>query len=62
MIIGGAGVDKGDGIFKLGVGEIDNGLFDLRGGNFNGLSVERIDGRGPRRGGEELPVFEGFKT
>ena len=37
-------------------------MFDLRGGNFNGLSVERIDGRGPRGGGEELAIFEGFQA
>lgn len=57
-----AGINERDGVFKLGVGEVDNGLFELRGGNFNGLSVERIDGRGSRSGGEVLPVFEGFQA
>ena len=50
-MIGNSGVDKGDSVFKLGVGEIDKGvLFDLRRGGFYGLSVERVDGGRPWRG------------
>ena len=50
-MIGNSGVDKGDSVFKLGVGEVDKGvLFELRGGNFCGLGVERVDGGRPWRG------------
>ncbi len=48
--------------FQAGVGEVDNGFFDLRGDRFSDLSVESVDGREPQRGGEELPVFEGFQA
>ena len=45
------GVGKGDGVLKLGVGEIDNVFLpDLCRGGFYGLSVERVDGGGPWRG------------
>ena len=50
-MIGNSGVGKGDGVLKLGVGEIDNVfLTDLCGGGFYGLSVERVDGSRPWRG------------
>ena len=43
-MIGCPGVDKGDGVLKLRVGEIDNVFLpDLRGSDFYGLSVEGVD-------------------
>ena len=63
MIIGNAGIDKGDGILELGVGEVDNGvLLELRGGRLDDLRVGGFDGRGSGRDGEELAIFKGLNA